>query len=390
MVRRIRVLLLIPHLGGGGAEQVTALLARGLDPGEFEVHLGLATRSAVPDDLPRSLTVHSLAAGRVRFAALRLIRLVRRLRPAVVLSGMAHLNFLVLLVRPCFPRATRVLVRQNATVSSTLAADARPRLTRLLYRLLYPRADCVICQSQAMADDLAAQVGVRPERIAVLDNPLDLARIRAAQHGPNLWASPGPHLLSVGRLAPEKGFDLLLDAFATLRAEFPRADLVIAGEGSLRGALEAQARKLGLESAVHFPGYVDDPCRLFPGATLFVLSSRHEGMPNALLEAAAGGLPLVALPASGGVVELFENCPGAWLAESISAQALALALREALRAVDTGQRFERERMQRNGNAIASYEELVRATAQFRRATPQVTRTTAPAPPLPSQAQRTQT
>lgn len=383
MTQRIRVLLLIPHLGGGGAEQVTALLARGLDPEKFDVHLGLATRSTIPNDLPGTVTVHALAAGRVRSAAWPLMRLVRRLRPAVVLSGMAHLNFLVLLLRPFFPRTTRILVRQNATVSSALAAGATPRLTRMLYRLLYRRADCVICQSEAMAGDLAALVSVGREQIAVLHNPLDLDRIGAAHNGPNLWPGPGPHLLAVGRLAPEKGFDLLLDAFALLRTEFPSAELAIAGEGPLRGALEAQARHLGLGTAVQFPGYVDNPWRFFPGATLFVLSSRHEGMANALLEAAAGGLPLVALPASGGVVELLRSCPGAWLAESISTTALAAALRETLHTLDAGQRFERECLQRNANAIASYEELLRDTAQFMR-------TTAPARPLPNQPQRTRT
>jgi len=340
MAERTRVLLIIPHLGGGGAEQVAALLARGLSPEKYDLHLALVTQTGRASfELPASLTVHVIGARRVRLAALPLLRLVRRLRPDVLLSGMAHLNFLVLLLRPFFPRRTRVLVRQNSTVSSALAAHRHPSLSGLLYRLLYGSSDGVICQSRAMAQDLA-RLGIAPETLAVLPNPVDLERIGAARDAPSLWPETGPHLLAVGRLAHEKGFDLLLEAFASIHPDFPQARLVIAGEGSQRDALEAQANVLGIASAVHLAGHVDAPCRFFPGATLFVLSSRQEGMPNALLEAAAGGLPLVALPASGGVVDLLSGCSGAWLAPSISASVLAGTLLEALHAIKPGQRFE--------------------------------------------------
>lgn len=342
MNQRIRVLLLIPHLGGGGAEQVTALLARGLSAEKYDIHLGLITQAEAEGEgepLPPWVTVHGLGAKRVRAGSLRLLGLVRRLRPGVVLSGMAHLNFLVLLLRPLFPKGTHVLVRQNATVSAALASGRLPFYTRLLYRLLYPLADRVICQSQDMADDLTSEVGIDPELLAVLPNPIDFAGIRAGRNKPYVWNGAGPHLLAVGRLAPEKGFDLLLEALAEIRREFPRADLLIAGAGREEAALRHQCRSLGLEDAVVFAGRVNRPYRFFEGASLFVLSSRHEGMPNALLEAAAAGLPLVALPASGGVVDLLRNCAGTWLAPEISAPALARVLTAALRALAPGARF---------------------------------------------------
>lgn len=341
MNQRIRVLLLIPHLCGGGAEHVTALLARGLSPEKYDVHLGLVTEAGTEGaPLPDWVTVHTLGARRVRAGAFRLLGLVRRLRPQVILSGMVHLNFLVLSLRPVFPRGTRVLVRQNATVSAALAAGRRPLFTRLLYRLLYPRADGVICQSPAMADDLARELGIDAEKLSVLPNPIDFEGIRAAQDEPYQWSGPGPHLLAVGRLAPEKGFDLLLEALAEVRSEFPRADLVIAGAGPEEAAQRQQCQNLALGEAVVFAGRVDRPYRFFAGASLFVLSSRQEGMPNALLEAAAAGLPLVALPASGGVVDLLAGCPGAWLAPAISAAELARALTAALTTLTPGMRFQ--------------------------------------------------
>jgi glycosyltransferase involved in cell wall biosynthesis len=191
--KHVRILLLIPHLGGGGAEQVTALLARGLSREKYELHLGLITQScADAAAFPPWVTIHSLGATRVRGGAVRLVRLVRRLRPDVILSGMAHLNFLVLLLRLFFPSSTRVLVRQNGTISSALAYGGLPGYTRVLYRLLYRHADRVICQSRAMAADLAGEIQIGPQLIAVLPNPVDLAGIREgireAKNKPGRWA----------------------------------------------------------------------------------------------------------------------------------------------------------------------------------------------------------
>src|ERR1035438_8321131 len=243
-----RILLLIPHLGGGGAERVAALLARGLPAEKYELHLGLITQSQTSEALPNSFNLHTLGAPRVRAGAFRLLRLVHRLKPELILSSMAHLNFLVLLLRPFFPRGTRVLVRQNSTVSATLAFDGVPAYTRLLYRLLYRRADRVICQTLSMAADLARALGVPENRLAVLPNPVDVEVIRTSI-GLNsaLQTSPGPHLLAVGRLAPEKGIDLLLKAMVSVRREFPKVSLLIAGAGAEGTALKAECHALGLD-----------------------------------------------------------------------------------------------------------------------------------------------
>ncbi len=374
MKSRPRILLLIPHLGGGGAEQVAALLAQGLSRRKYELHLALITQKDLDTkELPWRVGVHVLGASRVRFSAFRLLRLIRHLKPDLILSGMAHLNFLLLLLRPLLPRETCVLVRQNATVSAALASDDAPRRTRMLYRLLYSRADRVICQSPAMAREFTAEVGVPEQRLAVLPNPIAVEAIRTRNEDTsNPWASLGsgtlgPHLLAVGRLSREKGFDLLIHALVAVREQFPQADLVIAGAGLEEAALKSLSCKLGLESAVHFPGYVDHPSAFFPGASLFVLSSRHEGLPNALLEAAAGGLPLVATPASKGLSDLLRAQDGVWLADEITANALASSLIAALNTLSPGQRFPHpfvEQFSLN-RAICAYEDLIDSSLRER-------------------------
>jgi len=340
---RPRLLLLIPHLGGGGAEQVTAQLARGLSSQKYDLHLALITQTADAPELaysrlPPWVTVHPLGARRVRSAALPLLQLLRGLRPQLILSSMFHLNFLVLLLRPFLGFPVRILIRQNATASSALAE--LPRHNRLLYRTLYRRADCVLCQSDAMARDLAENFAVPGNRISVLPNPIDIDAIRSAKPAQSeAWPNSGPHLFAVGRLSHEKGFDLLLRSLSHVRRQFPSADLLIAGSGPEEPLLKALCCTLSLDAAVRFLGHVAAPASYFSAAALFVLSSRHEGLPNALLEAAAVGLPIVTTPASDGLVELVDRQTGVWLASASTAQELADTLITALTALEPGQRF---------------------------------------------------
>jgi len=366
MTQRPRILLLIPHLGGGGAEQVTALLAGGLSRKKYELHLALVTQDIQgTKGLPAGVRIHALGARRVRWATFKLLRLVHRLKPDLVLSCMAHLNFMVLFLRPFISLKTRICVRQNATASAALASDPHRRSTRLLYRFLYRRADRIICQTPAMAKDLRDEVRLPEKQLTVLANPVNVDELRAmSQMSSQSEAVSAPiRLLAVGRLAHEKGFDLLLHALVTVREAQPGVQLLIAGDGPEKSALKVLCSDLGLGSAVIFLGHVDRPCTWFPQATLFVLPSRHDAMPNALLEAAACGLPIVATPASEGLVDLLQNQPGVWLADTVTELALSGALLHALGTLSPGQRFphpfiDQFKLQ---HAIDAYEDLIDAT-----------------------------
>jgi len=356
-----RILFLMPSLDGGGAQRVVEILVRQMSYKDFEIHLGLLTQTTIKSDLfPAKVNLHLLGASRVRTGVWRLWSLIFKIKPDLILSGMFHLNFLVLLLRPILPHSTRVLVRQNGTVSAALRFGGLPWYTRGLYRLLYRRADRILCQTEAMAADMAAELHIPAQQIALLPNPIEIEVLQNAAYGPSLWSGNGPYLLSVGRLSPEKGFDLLLRAFVGVCSRFPTAHLAIAGAGPEESALRSLARELDIEQAVKFLGYVEHPENYFPGASLFVLSSHHEGMPNALLEAAAAGLPLVATPAEGGVVELLRGQAGCWLAAEVSVEALTASLLVAISNLQPEERFAHRFIEpfRMENAVRSYAELI--------------------------------
>jgi len=333
-----RVLLLIPHLGGGGAERVIETLARALSPVRYDIHLALLAPALYSDpQLPETVTVHHFCVNRVRYCASRLLHLIWKIRPNLILSGIAHLNLLVLMLKPLLPHSTRIVVRQNGALEATLAAHSR-LYSRRAYSFSYRRADRVICQTQSMVRELQQGLGVEHAKLLILPNPTDLRSLRRGTL-PNPGITIAPLLLSVGRLVPEKGFDILLDAFATLHSAFRSSELIIVGSGPQESRLQQQSEALGIQNRVHFVGHVSEPIARFRHASLFVLSSRTEGLPNALLEAAAVGLPIVATPASDGVVDLLQNREGAWLATETAPDTLRAALEQALSVVQPGQRY---------------------------------------------------
>ncbi len=330
--KRRRILLMVPHLGGGGAEQVMVRVAAGVDPARFEVHLAVVTNDEPgAPQLPEWVRVHRLQARRVRRAAPGLVRLIGGIRPEVVVPGMMHLSALVLALRPLLPRGTRIVPRVNTTVSHTLTSCTERRM----YAWLMQRADGAICQTEAMAEDVCEHLGAARAKMFVAENPVDVEGIRAVVWAARRWK---PHedrvnVLCVGRLAREKGIDMLLEAWARVVERDARVQLTVVGEGAERDRLEAMRGRLGLEATVALVGFQAEVARWLGWADVYVQPSRYEGMPNALLEAAAAGLALVTTPSSEGVVRLLRNCAGAWIARETSSEALAEVLTAAVRKV---------------------------------------------------------
>jgi len=254
------------------------------------------------------------------------------------------------MAEPLLPRKTRLLARESCVPSLAIAHGRAPALMRLLYRLLYPRFERIVCQSADMRDDLAANFGLEPSRLAVIHNPVDGTRLRElAASGPG--PSPGgKRILAVGRLTRQKGFDLLLRALA--RLDDPAARLTILGEGPERGALVAQAARLGLAERVELPGFQPNPWSAMAQANVFALSSRYEGFPNALLEAQALGTPAVALACPGGPNEIVIPGETGWLApladEETTVAGLAQAMTTALAATLDREAIARRTLERFG------------------------------------------
>jgi glycosyltransferase involved in cell wall biosynthesis len=311
MPGRRRILFVLPNLEGGGAERIIITLLKHLSTSKYDLHLAVVDhRGKFAGQVPEQVLLHDLKAVRVRKAFLSLSGLIRRLRPEVVFSTLGHLNLALILLKPFFSSRTRLLVRETIIVSENLRDVPHAWVWKGLYRLLYNRADAILCLCDSMMDDLVRNFHLSRKKMTRIYNPVDGERIeKQAVEGQNPFSSagPGPHLVAAGRLSFQKGFDRLLQAFPALLEKKPNSRLWILGQGELENSLSSTIRQNGFEDKVRLVGFQSNPYLWFKHADLFVLPSRFEGMPNTLLEALACGCPVVALQHPGGTEEVLQK-----------------------------------------------------------------------------------
>ncbi len=301
----------------------------------------------------------ALRSNRHRVQLIR--RAIRASRPEVVISFMVPTTIITLLAAR--PERVPVIVSERTDPSRAPLA----RIWAALRRVTYPWAVAVVVQTPDV--ERWAHSFLRKDRVHVIPNPvaapppLDAsAQASATSIAVASQADDGAcHVLSVGRMDANKGFDLLIRAFAQCRANRPAWQLTILGDGKERPRLEALAKDLGVASHVHLPGTVRDPTPALFGADMFVLSSRYEGFPNALLEAMAVGLPVIATN-SRGPSRIVRNDVDGLLVPVDDVAALATAMaglmddeprrrRLGQRATEVAERFNVDRIMATWEAV---------------------------------------
>jgi glycosyltransferase involved in cell wall biosynthesis len=332
----MRLALVISALGAGGAERVIVTLANAWAARGWQVALitfeppGTRPYYEVdPHVALRQLGVPSV--GQPRWRAIRQgLRRVRALRqalrsaaPDVAISFLAKINVLTMLASRGLGFPVIVSERNN---------PERQRFRGTwswLRQRLYGTAWWVVAPSRGVLDSFPQRIRRRGR---VIPNPVDLARA----------ASPRPgtgRLVAVGRLVHQKGFDLLLRAFAEIAPDHPDWSLTIWGEGEERAALEASCARLGLAGRVRLPGLTERPGQWIEQADLFVLSSRYESFGNVITEAMAAGLPVVAFACPWGPGDIVRDGEDGLLVPPEDVDALAAAMRRLIVDADLRQRL---------------------------------------------------
>lgn len=253
----------------------------------------------------------------------RLASRLRTIRPDVVISFMEASNVRTLLATRFLPSAVVVAERTDPRHHWI-----EPKW-RLLRRVTYRWADALVVQTTSVAE--WARAFVPANRIHVVPNPApswdEPQRTREAV------------VLGMGRLGREKGFDLLIEAFAKVEGRHPGWRLDIAGRGELRAELVELSRELGIGDRVRLLGEVDEPERELRRASIFALSSRYEGFPNVLLEAMACGTPVVAVDCPSGPRDIVEDETTGLLVPMEDASALASALERLMASAELRDRL---------------------------------------------------
>lgn len=304
----IRLLTILPSFSGGGAERVALNILGQLDKLKFDKTL-IAISGEGPLRTLQSVDQYiDLKKMRLRSALLPLVRSIWDWRPDVIFSTFGHINLALLILRPLLPTSTKLMLREANLPSLSLPASRNPKLFSWGYKRLYPYADLLLCSSERMREEFSRNFKIPDAKLAIVLNPIDVEKIRAAAMRPMRYPGGGRRFIAAGRLVQQKGFDHLLAMFSS----FPQQDhLTILGTGPEEMPLREKARSLNLTN-ISFEGFVSEPWSRYAGADAFVLPSRWEGMPNAALEALAVGTPVIATAESGGISEVqTETIPGA-------------------------------------------------------------------------------
>ncbi|MCU0549922.1 MAG: glycosyltransferase [Leptolyngbya sp. Prado105] len=326
--------IFVHSLFGGGAERAMLNLARGFSQRGLTVDLVLLRKEgAYLDLLPSEIKIVDLGGGKLWQCLPALANYLRQNRPPVLLSTLDDTNLAAIWMRQLTGGKTRLIVNVQNTLSQEAqrSTSLKTRLMPLFTRWFFEWADAVVPVSEGVGEDLR-QIGVRGDLIQVIHNPVvtpDLLE-RAQTSIEHPWfASEIPVLMSVGRLAHQKNYPLLLEAFAKVRQSRP-VRLMILGEGEARTALEAQIERLGIEEDVLLPGFVSNPYAYLRQADLFVLSSWFEGLPTVLIEAMAVGTPVVATNCPSGPDEILAGGKYGVLVEVGNLEQLAQAIEQTL------------------------------------------------------------
>jgi len=306
----MRLTLVISSLERGGAERILSTLAgawaeRGrhvtlitFDDREvpaYPVHPGITLTSlCVPNEEVKN-PLYALYRNGRRIWLLR--RLICQSQPDLVISFLDFPNVITLLATRGF--GIPVIVSERANPEYVYLKP----IWQYLRRLLYPYAAALVCQTSAMVAQLQLKIKIPGYAIP---NPVELPRSLTSDR-PKGGDVNSRTIIAMGRLVPQKGFDLLLRAFAGIAGRHPAWFIKVLGKGPLKDQLEAQAVSLGLENRVSFVGAVSDPFPILRAADLFVFSSRFEGFGNALTEAMACGLPAISFDCPAGPADIIRH-----------------------------------------------------------------------------------
>ncbi len=329
--RPFKVLLLLSSLHGGGAERVAVHLLNNSDKSRHNVRIGLLRAAgpyleradasrviAAPDgethfnyDGPNSAqyTPGKIVGSAVR-APLAFRKMIEDERPAVVMSFLKGTNLLVWLsLMNLGARRPAWIAREGNNVLAVIDEETSNKtvggLSLALTAKAYRRADAVLANSTDMAAGLTRDLALDPARMRMINNPIDVARIREAAAAPLPGAPNRPFILTAGRLEYQKSQETLIRAFAQ-SGTWRTHSLVILGKGSRLAELQHLAAHLGVGEYVRFIGFVASPYAWMAKADLFVLPSRWEGFPTVAAEAMAAGTPLLLADCSFGPRDVIE------------------------------------------------------------------------------------
>lgn len=318
----------------GGAERMSVTITKSLDRDKFKVQYYLVgdfedERAPLKQFIPDDLSVRCIGSCSSILLILKFFFILAKEKPDVVFSSVLNINNKLLVLRKLFRQVKFVIRCDNYLYTYN-------DIQRRIILKTYPNADIIIAQTEEMKQELIDEIHISEDKVVALQNPVDTETInKKIQIGKNPYSADDKvRYVASGRFAHQKGFDLLVEAFAIVKKQQPETELYIVGRNDggcedYYNEVKQLIEKHGLQDSVKCVGFQNNPYVYIKYADCFVLSSRWEGLPNVMIESLYLGTPVAAFKCIPVIGRIVTDGADGYLAEKENVESLAKAMMKA-------------------------------------------------------------
>lgn len=346
-----------PTMGRGGADRVTLTLLEHLDRLKYDITLVLMRAEGdFMDDIPKDVKIYNANSRNLAFFIYPLFKIIKRNKPKVVFSTCGGANMPLAIIAFLLPFRKCDIILSERNILFPPGKNVLKRSLMLFIKALFYRfADKLTAVSLGVKNEMVKKLLVKPDKISVVNNPIISKELleQSNEKVDHQWFSPDrkkPVIVHAGRFVHQKDHKTLLQSFREVLKE-QEANLFLLGDGPLRAEIEALAKAWDIDDNVFFAGFDKNPFRYMALCDVFVLSSKHEGMPGVLIQAMACGAPCISTDCPTGPNEIIKQHEDGILVEVGNPQLMSEAILTLLK----HPRKAREIKESGKRAVLKYE-----------------------------------
>lgn len=322
----IRLMIITPTLECGGSEKFVSMVCEHINTDIFSVCLVVVNNfNPFYKIVNPAVEIIDLKKTRVLFSLPAIKNVVNNFKPDIIFSTANHLNLYLAIFKNQFSQKIKFIAREASIVSINSRQAKMAALYSRLIKKYYRRFDMIICQSAYMQRDLVSHYHILPQKTMIIYNAVEAFLHTTFQ--PDKNNERVYKFITIARLSDEKGIERLIHVVALL--PFPFKYYII-GEGRNKEALQKLIEQFQLSDKVFLVDQKANPFNGMEDADLFLMGSYYEGFPNAMLEAGAHGIPVVAFNAPGGIEEIISDSENGLLVQDHDIIAFSAAINKAL------------------------------------------------------------
>lgn len=325
-----KIMFVDQSLNAGGAERVLVTLIRNLDTAKFNIYLVLISSNGYFSDLiPEHVDVIKLNKKHTRNALISFAKQLKKIKPDIIFTSLQRTAILSIIFRLFF-KNHKLIVRYPSSPSLEIKEESLKGWRYHIIRALYRYADVVVAQTEEMAEELNQILKIPFKKIKVIYNPIDENLIKQSiKNTTNPYNPDKINILAIGRLCEAKAYDVLFKALSKVKFSHSDVHLHVIGEGnkSYKTKINQFIKTLKIEDAVTFHGKQKNPYQYILYSDMFVMSSRREGFPNALLESIYLKKPVIATDCIPIIKRIINKYNAGFIVETESYNQLANAIK---------------------------------------------------------------